>query len=317
MSNPLDDLRQTLQTLMHESSETFEPWHGFWRHRPTRDFPPKSVQQPEDWSGGERLSLACTQTSLTASAQKKLVQRWCELLPTQSGVRFLWLQSKVTPALFEAACAMPGLEGLYVKWSGVTDFSPIAQRANTLRYLHMGSSPSLTPLDVLQELPLLEWLELENVRAASNLGFLEGMTQLRGLGLSGDTNSIKMLTLDSLAPLASLPTLYWLSLAAILVKDESLQTLATLPALKYLQLNNRFKWEEVAALAGRRPDVECDLFTPVSKPVEWMPCKKCKGKTMVMVTGKGMPWLCQHCDAERLTRHEAAFARVMAAQRMH
>lgn len=315
MSHPLDTLRQTVQALVHDSSETVEPWHSFWHHRPTRDFPPRSVQQPEDWAGGERLSVACTQTSLTAGAQKKLVQRWCELLPTLGDVRFLWFQSKVTPALFEAACAMPGLEGLYVKWSGVTDFTPIRQRAGSLRYLHMGSSPSLAPLDVLAELPRLEWLELHNVRAAADLDFVRALTGLRGLSLTGDTNSSKVLNIASLLPLAGLPALQWLRLGAVNVGDHSLLPLATLPALKYLLLNNRLPWEAVAELAALRPDIDCDLFTPVSPPVNWLTCKTCKAKTMVALTGKGQPWLCTTCDADRITRHEQAFARAVAEAR--
>lgn len=300
MSDPLAELLARVRQLTEENSENVQPWHSFWYHRPTRNFPPRSIRDPEQWEGGERLSLAVTQTDLKPAEQKKLVQRWCELLPTLKDVRFLWFHSRVSPELFEAACQLPNLEGLYVKWSGIKDFTPITKLAGTLRYLHMGSSPSLEPLDVLSELPLLEWLELENVRAAAQLEFVSTLKSLRGLGLHGDTNSLKALKVASLSPLAGLDKLTWLSLSALRSEDESLAILATLPSLRYLLINNHFPWQEYAKLAGLRPDIDCDRFTPVSEPVNWTACKKCKQKTMVMLTGKGMPMLCHACDFDKL-----------------
>lgn len=304
MSDPLTELLAQVRQLTAENSENVQPWHSFWYHRPTKNFPPRSIREPEQWEGGEHLSLAVTQTDLKPAEQKKLVQRWCALLPTLKDVRFLWFQSRVSPELFEAACQLPNLEGLYVKWSGIKNFRPIAQLGGTLRYLHMGSSPSLEPLDVLSELPLLEWLELENVRAA-DLGFVSSLKSLRGLGLHGDTNSLKALKVKSLAPLNGLDKLTWLSLSAIRTEDESLSPLATLPSLRYLLINNHFPWQEYAKLAGLRPDIDCDRFTPVSEPVNWTACKKCKEKTMVMLTGKGM--LCLGCDAAKLLQYRDAY----------
>ncbi|MGH8494411.1 MAG: hypothetical protein ACRERR_15090 [Moraxellaceae bacterium] len=317
MSEPLAGLLAHMQKLTQESSENVQPWHSFWQHRPTKNFPPRAIRDPEQWheqgAGGERLSLACTQTDLSATEQKKLIRRWCELLPTLKDVRFLWFHSRVSPELFKAACQMPALEGLYVKWSGITDFTPITQRAGSLRYLHIGSSPSLAPLEVLGELPLLEWLELENVRAAANLEFVSPLKNLRGLGLHGDTNSLKSLKVKSLAPLAGLDKLTWLSMAALRSEDESLGPLATLPSLRYLLINNHFPWQEYAKLAGLRPDIDCDRFTPVSEPVEWTSCKKCKQKTMVMLTGKGMPMLCLGCDSKNIDSLRSNFHKEVLA----
>jgi hypothetical protein len=307
MSAPLAELLARVRQLTEENSENVQPWHSLWYHRPTKNFPPRSIRDPEQWEGGERLSLACTQTELKPAEQKKLVQRWCALLPTLKDVRFLWLQSRVPPELFEAACQLPNLEGLYVKWSGIKDFTPIAQLAGSLRYLHMGSSPSLAPLEILSELPLLEWLELANVRAASQLEFTSALKNLRGLGIHGDTNSLKALKVKSLAPLAGLDNLTWLSLSAIRSEDESLAVLVTLPSLRYLLINNHFPWQEYAKLAGQRPDIECDRFTPVSEPVNWTACKKCKQKTMVMLTGKGIPMCCLKCDKLKLNAHQNNF----------
>jgi hypothetical protein len=306
MSADFDSFLANIRERLQISSETEKPWHSFWYYRPTRDFPPRPIEQPEEWQGGERLALACTQTALKPAEQKKLVARWCELLPTLKGIKFLWLQSRCPQELFEAACAVEGLEGLYVKWGPMTDARPLA-RAPQLRYLHIGSAPSLVPLEVLAELKQLQWLELANIRALEDLGFLTPLTTLRGLGLAGDSNSIKYLYPVSFEPVAALKNLEWLSFRTMGVRDESLRPLARLPRLKHLLIGNGFKLEEFAWLAGTRPDIDCDGFTPVGEPANWTQCKRCKGKTMVPLTGKGKPWLCQVCDAARIAKHVASF----------
>src|SRR5688500_2177951 len=97
--------------------ESFEPGDGYWYHRPTLSFPPKAVRLPSEVDGSERLSLSITQQDLTDAKYKALLREWCDVLPTLGHVRTLWLHARVGQPMFEAACAMPGLEGLYVKWS--------------------------------------------------------------------------------------------------------------------------------------------------------------------------------------------------------
>lgn len=312
MNEDFDAFRRMLREHVLLASETFEPWQSFWYHRPTRNFPPPPIRDPAQWHGGARLALACTQTDLKPAAQKKLVADWCERLPTLGEVKFLWLQSRCPQELFAAACAMPGLDGLYVKWGPLTDLTPIAAR-RTLRYLHLGSAPALAPLDALAALRSLEWLELANIRALAQLDFLRALPQLRGLGLAGDGNSIKYVYPATLAPLLTLRELEWLSLTTLGVRDESLAPLAALPKLRHLNLGNSFRLEEIAGLAGRRPDIDCPLFVAHGEPANWTSCKRCKEKSMVMLIGKGKPWLCMHCDATRLARHVEEFERIRLA----
>ena len=207
---------------------------------------------------------------------------------------------------------MPALEGLYVKWSGITSLSPLASHP-ALTHLHIGSAPSATGLDALATVPRLVDLELCNIAAAGDLGFLHGMPRLRALMLAGDGNSIKALKIRSLAPLRALPELERLVLTCARVEDGSLAPLADLPALKQLALANYLPMEEVARLAGRRPDIACDLFVPTVGPVSWQACKRCHGRTMVGLTGKGKSWLCESCDADRVARHRREFAAIAAA----
>ena len=292
--------------------EVFEPGDSYWYYRPTLGFPPAAVRLPAEYDGGERLSLSITQLDLSAAKQKALVREWCELLPTLVGVRTLWFHSRVSQPMFEAACAVPGLEGLYVKWSGITSLRPLAGHP-TLTHFHLGGAPSATGLDALASVPGLVDLELCNVAAAGDLDFVRGMARLRALQLTGDSNSIKALKIRSLAPLRALRSVERLTVTCARVEDASLAPLADLPALRHLALANQFPMAEVARLAGRRPDIACDLYEPTRGPVQWLACKRCHARTMVGLTGKGKAWLCLACDAGRIDRHCREFAAIAAA----
>jgi hypothetical protein len=314
-----DDVRAALQAALapfkdeqRVRGEIFAPGDSYWYHRPTLSFPPKAVRLPSEYDGGERLSLSITQLDLAAAKQKALVREWCAVLPTLSGVRTLWFHSRVSQEMFEAACAMPGLQGLYVKWSGIATLAPIAGHP-TLTHFHLGGAPSATGLEALASVRHLVDLELWNVAAAGDLGFVEGMTGLKALELSGDGNSPKALKIASLAPLRALRSLERLTLSCMRLADGSLAPLADLPALKILRLANQLPMEAIAWLGGRRPDIACDLFTPSFGPVSWHACKACGRKSMHGLTGKGKPWLCEHCDADRLEKHRRDFAALVAA----
>ncbi|TLX51533.1 hypothetical protein CWC31_05150 [Pseudoalteromonas ruthenica] len=302
----LQGFKDLMLQEMHLRSEDVQPSHSFWYHRPTKDFPPKSVRYPSDYDGSDRINIVCTQTELKPSEQKKLVKSWCEALPDMDNVEYIWFSSRTTQELFDAVCEMKSLKGLYIKWSGIKSIDNIV-KAKNLKYLHIGSSPSLAPLDPLKELPNLEWLELENIRACSDLSFSKNLTSLKGLSIAGDGNSIKYLKAKTLEPLTSLQDLYWLSLGTFMVEEDGLLPLAKLRKLKYLTISNKYKMEDVAALAGARPDIECDLFEPVSGVYDFFACKKCGEHNMVLPTGKGKPWMCTTCDAKRIEKHISLF----------
>lgn len=215
----------------------------------------------------------------------------------------------LTQPLFEAICRMPALQGLYIKWGKLTDATAL-QQLRQLRFLHIGSAPRLQPLDVLAKLPELQWLELENVQAATDTAFLLPLKGLRGLSLQGPLNGGKPLALKSLQALTALQQLEWLDLGNLTLADQSLTVIAELPTLRHLHLCNRFAMEQLAALAGKRPDLDCPRLQPHSDPVEWTLCRYCGQPRMVMLTGKGKPWLCLDCDSQRLHQHCQQFAKL-------
>lgn len=294
---------------MHLRSEEVRPYHSFWYHRPTRDFPPKSIRYPSEYDGGDRLNISCTQTELKSSEQKRLVKLWCDTLPSLDKVEYIWFSSRTTQELFDAVCEMESLKGLYIKWSGIKSIDRITN-SKKLKYLHIGSSPSLSPLEPLDQLPSLEWLELENIRACSDLSFTRNLMSLKGLSIAGDGNSIKYLKAKSLEALTTLQELYWLSLGTFMVEQDGLLPLAKLRKLKYLFISNKYKFEDVAALAGARPYIMCDLFEPVSGIYDFLSCKKCGERKMVLPTGKGKPWMCETCDAKKIEKHVNQFNQI-------
>lgn len=297
---------ELIKQEMHLRSEDVQPSQSFWYHRPTKDFPPISIRYPSDYKGSDRVNIVCTQTELKPSEQKKLVASWCEILPGLEKVEYIWFSSRTTQELFDAVCEMKSLKGLYIKWSGIKSIENIA-KAKNLKYLHIGSSPSLAPLEPLSLLPSLEWLELENIRACSDLTFTKTLIILKGLSIAGDGNSIKYLKAKTLEPLTALQNLYWLSLGTFMVEQDGLLPLAKIRKLKYLFLSNKYKMEDVAALAGARPDLDCDLFDPVSGIYDFIACNKCGEHKMVLPTGKGKPWMCQSCDEKRIKKHIKQF----------
>lgn len=291
-----------MKEKMYLSSETVDPSDSFWAHRPTKDFPPKSIRYPSEYDGGDRINITCTQTELTPSKQKQLVTAWCELLPTLDKVEYIWFSSRTSQELFDAVCEMKSLKGLCIKWSGIKSIEKVISLTK-LKYLHIGSSPSLAPLEPLTRVPNLEWLELENIRACSDLSFTNKLKKLKGLSISGDLNSIKYLKVKTLEPLIELQELYWLSLIGVIVENDGLSPLAKLRNLKYLFISNKYSFEDIAKLAGARPDIECDLFDPVSEVDDFYRCKKCNNRLMVLPSGKGMPRMCKICDAIKLEQH--------------
>ena len=98
---------------------------GLWNYDPKNPDPPDLISYPEQYQGEDQLNLECTQLDITSYRQKKLVEKWCNVLPELSDVKILWFKSRVNQALFEAACQMTNLEGLWVKWSGIKSIDSI------------------------------------------------------------------------------------------------------------------------------------------------------------------------------------------------
>lgn len=224
---------------------------GFWRYRSGEDFPPDPVRRLEDYRGAERLNLACTQTDLTPYRQRKLVEAWCEALPGFTDLRYLWMSTRVSQSMFEAACRIPRLEGLYVKWGGIDDLSPLVRQMG-LRFLHIGSSPGVTSIECLSEMRSLEVLELENLHRIEDISVIGGLAGLLGLALYGGEKGWRI---RSLGPLSRLGALRYLFLTGVRPGDRSLRPLHGLGSLRTLRLDSRWPQDQVLDLQLRYPEL--------------------------------------------------------------
>lgn len=292
-----------------EGQSSYEP--SVWNRLAQGGRQPRSIRSPDQWAGGETLSVACTQTELPAREQRALVQAWCEVLPTLTGLKTLWFTSRVPQDLFDAACRIPGLEGLWLKWNGLRSIAAAEGHA-TLKQLHLGESASLESLDAPHRMPALRWFQVDGVRKLATLEPLRGLEGLEGLGFTGGDG--KGLEVPSFEPLSALTGLRWLHLGAVRPADGSLRPLGGLTGLRWLGLPNRFETVEYAWLSRRLTATKCDWLAPYARfHRSVFPCTQCKANCRVMTAGRRSKLLCPACDAAALGRHVAAWEQAVAA----
>jgi hypothetical protein len=265
---------------------------------------PKSIIGPEEYDGSNRLSLSWDLGAVSDKEKKQLIQKWCSKLPTLENVRWLCLWSHVTQPLFDAACKMPNLECLQIKWSNVKTLEQI-RHLQKLRYLYIGSSTKVESIEPLIALKNLKLLEIENFKLISDFSPFLALTGLQSLAITGSLWSRQKV--DSLEPFASM---IWLKALAIDTADvDSIRPLANLKDLKSLGIGGRLPMEEYAWLSAKLPEVECQWFSPYLdlSSLGHSPCPKCKNDSMVILTGRGARTACRICEKEKVEKHEAAF----------
>jgi len=205
-----------------------------------------------EFAGGDRLAIACTQTNLPARQQRALVDEWCELLPKLSEVRFLWFSSRVSQELFDAACRIPQLEGLYIKWSGISDLSSLGY-AQSVRYFHLGQSAKVESIEPLARCLNLQWLGLELLSRIRDLDPLGRLQDLEGLSLEGSMGT--SWRVQSLAPLGLLTNLRYLSIANVRADDRSLASLQSLTKLRTFLHATWWNTAELNEIKRRNPEL--------------------------------------------------------------
>ena len=225
---------------------------GFWPARQLRGEIPDAIQHPREYSGGDVLNIACTQTGLPASRQKALVRDWCTLLPEIS-VRTLVFSSKVSQELFDAACAVPGLEALSVKWSSIHSLQALSGLC-TLRAFYLGSAPSVESLKPISRLAAIEHLFISGIPGPVDLSFVEGLNTLREFGVAAGRGH--RLRVDSLQPLASLHRLELLWLVSMQIRNGGLLPLYSLRNLSSLRTTMSESAKDFQALCLALPNLK-------------------------------------------------------------
>ena len=224
----------------------------FWYWEPESRFPPPAIVHPEEFAGTDRLNIACTQTGLPDRKQRAIVTAWCELLPTMKGIRLLWFSSQVSQDLFEAACRVPELEGLYIKWSSIVDLSSM-ECSHSLRYFHLGQSGRVESIAPLTKSPNLRWLGLELLSRIRNLEPVGRLGGLEGLSLEGSMGTTWRV--ESLAPVGRLTNLRFLSIANLRSEDRSLAGVLSLGRLVTFHHATWWDAAELDEIRRRNPEL--------------------------------------------------------------
>lgn len=163
------------------------------------------------------------------------------------------MNSRAPQALFDAACRVPGLEGLWVKWVAAGSISFVTD-ATALRYLHLGNCSGVTSFQSLAELEDLLWLGIEHFPKIASVEFLERLTQLVGLTIEGGMLTTQRIR--SLEPLRNMVKLRYLSLANVRVGDGSLTALSAMRDLEVLILPNWWAESAVQRVRQSNPKLE-------------------------------------------------------------
>jgi hypothetical protein len=195
------------------------------------------------------------------------------------------------------------LRRLYIDGLKVSDLSSVVRLLN-LQVLSLDSCSWISNLEFLRSCSVLKGLGIinfKNVRSVEEIGRLK---DLRVLAIAGSMWT--QMIIRTLGPLSGLAKLEELDLSNTKVMDESLRPLGELRALRSLNIANFYPMEEFAWLSSRLKNATCTWFSPYID-FEVSRCKKCGGKSMVMLAGKGMPKLCKACDRSRLARHVESF----------
>jgi hypothetical protein len=225
---------------------------GYWPSRQLSGELPLAIRSVDEDVGGKALNIACTQTGLPAGQQRRIVNEWVRRLPTVRATTVVF-SSKVSQDLFDAACGAPNLRALSIKWSSCRSLAQLKQ-AKLLRALSIGSSPEVTDLSPISELPNLKYLFIENVRGPVNLSFLRRLRSLREFGLSASRG--KRLKVISLKPLASLDELEMVWLISLQIMQGGLRPLHELRRLKSLRTTMRAASSDLIELRAAAPSLQ-------------------------------------------------------------
>jgi hypothetical protein len=212
---------------------------GFWYWDMENNWPPESITELGRYRPTVKLNLAITQLSRNTSDQKKLVKLWCNELPKLTSVRYLWFCSRVNQEIFDAACEMQGLEGLYIKWSGIKSVDSLLKLRN-LRHLHIGSSGQIENIKVFRNIDYLTTLNLQQLNKVTDFTDISGMTNLNGLGIDGSIWTSQKI--DSLRPIEKLVGLKYLTLTNTRIKDKSFTPILNLKEL--VRFNSSWNYPE-------------------------------------------------------------------------
>ncbi|WP_298501929.1 hypothetical protein [uncultured Maribacter sp.] len=230
--------------------------YGYWKfydNNRREKYDKKYFRNVSEYKGEEEIVLACTQQSkLSANEQKKSVQKWCDLFLTeQTGIKKIWITTRISQKIFDAVCNQKSLDGLWIKWGGYKDLSCI-ENLNKLEHLHLGGGGQIESLKPLENLKMLKTFESKGLYKITNYDFLKNFEKLEDLSLWGDPfSAMKKINIDSLKFLNSLTEIIRLDLCMTKIGDKDYKPILNLPKLKHLTLPRDKDLEEDIGLFSK------------------------------------------------------------------
>lgn len=215
--------------------------YGYWKFfddKRREKYGRKFLRDVSEYKGEDEIVLACTQQSdLSANEQKKSVKKWCDLfLNEQTGIKKIWITTRISQKIFDAVCSQESLDGLWIKWGGYKDISNI-ENLEELEYLHLGGGGQIESLEPLKSLTKLKTFESKGLYKITNYDFLKKLNTLEDLSLWGDPfSAMKKINIESLKFLRSLDKISRLDLCMTKIGDKDYKPILNLPNLKYLTL---------------------------------------------------------------------------------
>ncbi len=218
---------------------------GFWRFgfADGKRFHPETTPLiPEDIQTRERISFNFSaEQHSTEAERKKLRKAWLTILPGLDQLKYIWTGEKVNQEFFEVLCQVKNLEGLWMKWTSITDLASIA-KLTQLKHLFIGSSSKITDPMPLASLKNLVTLHTESLKKITDFSFLKQMKGLEGLIIEGDMWTPQ--TMDSLEPVGHLKNLRYFKLVGVKVLDKDISPVTKLKKLENLDLHDRWMKED-------------------------------------------------------------------------
>jgi hypothetical protein len=159
--------------------------------------------------------------------------------------KYVRTNARISQVTLEKISDSSQVERIYLPWTYVNSLTPVAKWSR-LTHLLLGTSNRLESFRPLSEISTLVSLGLwGSFRLLDDLSFLGNMPQLQGLLICGpDGGPSKYQRYQSLAPIASLEELRYLSIANSHITEGTLDFLKSLNRLEFLHITNVIPWKE-------------------------------------------------------------------------
>lgn len=147
----------------------------------------KIIHKVEEYEGESSFILAPTQLqNCTQAEQAKNVKKWCDLFQNeQLNLHKLWITTRISQKISDAACCQQSLNGLWIKWGVYENVESLTKLTN-LEHLHLGGGASLKSINPVFKLSKLISFEAERLFAITDYSELANLKKLVALSIEGD-----------------------------------------------------------------------------------------------------------------------------------